>query len=60
MEIFELVTGLEELIDLIIVQTNLYAQLKWRNFTIDNNELKAFLGINYIMAINRLPTIAEY
>ena len=26
MEIFELVTGLEELIDLIVVQTNLYPQ----------------------------------
>ena len=60
MEIFELVTGLEELIDLIVVQTNLYAQQKGRSFTIDNNELKAFLWINYIMAINKLPTIAEY
>ena len=60
MEIFELVTGLEELIDLIVVQTNLCAQQKGRNVTVDNNELKAFLGINYIMAINKLPTIAEY
>ena len=59
MEIFELVTGLEELIDLLVVQTNLYAQQKWRNFTVDNNELKAFLEINYIMAINKLPTIAK-
>ena len=23
-------------------------------------ELKAFLGINFVMAINKLPTIAEY
>ena len=49
-EIFELVTGLEELIDLIVARTN----------NADNNELKAFLGINYIMAISKLPTIAEY
>ena len=60
LEIFEWVTGLEELIDLIVVQTNLYAQQKGRNFTVDNNELKAFLGINYIMAINKLQAIAEY
>ena len=57
-EIFQLVTGLEKLIDLIVVQTN--AQQKVRNLTVDNNELKAFLGINYIMAINKLPKIAEY
>ena len=60
MEIFELATGIEELIDLIVVQTNLYAQQKGRNFSVDNNELKAFLGINYIMAIHKLITIAEY
>ena len=54
MEIFELVTGLAELIDLMFAQTNLYAQQKGRNFTVDNNEL------NYIMAINKSPTIVEY
>ena len=59
LEIFEWVTGFEELIDLIVVQTNLYAQQKGRIFTVDNNELKAFIEINYIMAINKLPTIAE-
>ena len=60
MDIFELVTGLEELINLNFVQTNLYAQQKGRNFIVGNNELKAFLGINYIMAINKLSTIVEY
>ena len=60
MELFELGTGLEELTDLIVVQTNLYAQQKRRNFSVDNNKLKGFLGINYIRMINNLPTIAEY
>ena len=60
MKVFELVTGFEELINLTVVQTNLYAQQKGRNFTVDNNELKAFPRIKYIMAINKLPTIAEY
>ena len=59
MENFELVTGLEELIYLIVVQTNLYRQQKERNFIVDNNKLKAFLEINYIMGINKLPIIAE-
>ena len=54
MEVFELGAGLEELTDLIVVKTNLYAQQKRRNFTVDNNEL------NYIMAINKSPTIVEY
>ena len=43
-----LVTGLEEPIDLIAFQTNLYAQQRGRDFDVDNNELKAFLEINYI------------
>ena len=60
MEPFELGTGLEELTDLIVVKTNLYAQQQRRNFSVDNNKLKGFLGINYIRMINNLPTVAEY
>ena len=63
MEIFELITGPEELVDLIVVQTNLCAQQEGRKFTVNNNELKALtesMGINYIMAINKLPSIGEY
>ena len=59
-EIFSLVTGLEELLELIVEQSNLYAHQNGRNFTVTKEELKAFLGINFIMTINKLPTIAEY
>ena len=59
-EILSLVTGLEELLELIIEQSDLYAYQKWRNFTVNQEELKAFLGINLVMAINKLPTIAEH
>ena len=45
-EVFELVNGLEE--------------QNGRNLTVDNNKLKSFLRINYIMAISKLPTTAEY
>ena len=59
-EIFSLVTGLEELLELIAEQPNLYAHQNGKNFTVTKEELKAFLGINFVMAINKLPTIAEY
>ena len=53
-------TGLEKLLELIAEQSNLYAHQNGRNFTVTKEELKAFLGINFVMAINKLPTIAEY
>ena len=59
-ERFSLVTGFEELLELIVEQSNLYAHQNGRNFTATKEELKAFLGINFVMAINKLPTIAEY
>ena len=59
-EILSLVTELEELLELIVEQLNLYAHQNGRNFTVTKKELKAFLGINLVMAINKLSTIAEY
>ena len=53
-------TGLEELLELIANQSNLYAKQNGRNFTVTKEELKAFLGINFVIAINKFPTIAEY
>ena len=48
------------LLELIIEQSNLYANQNGRNITDTNEELKTFLGKNFVMAINKLPTIAEY
>ena len=53
-------TGIEELLELIVEQSNLYAHQNGRKFTVTKEELKAFLGINFVMTINKLPTIAEY
>ena len=53
-------TGLEELLEWIVEQSNLYAHQNGRNFTVTKEELKAFPCINFIMTINKLPTIAEY
>ena len=59
-EICSLVIGLEELLELIVEQSNLYAHQNGRNFTVIKEELKEFLGINPVMQINKLLTIAEY
>ena len=59
-EMLSLVTGLKELLELIVEQSNIYAHQNGRNFTVTKEELKAFPGINFVMAINKLPTIAEY
>ena len=59
-ETFSFVTGLEELPELIVEQSNLYTYQNRRNFTVTKEELKAFPGINFVMTINMLSTIAEY
>ena len=59
-EIFSLVTDLKQLLELIVEQSNLYAYQNGRNFTVTKEELNLFLGINFAMVINKLPTIAEY
>ena len=48
-ETFSLVTGLEELLELIVEQSNLYVYQDGRNFTVTKKELKAFLGISFII-----------
>ena len=55
-----MVNGLEELLELIVEQSNLYVHQNERNFTVTKEEQKAFLGINIVMAINKLSMIAEY
>ena len=59
-EIFSLVTGHGELLELIVEQSNLYAHQNGRNFAVTQEKLKAFLGMNFVMGINKLPAIAEF
>ena len=54
-----LLTGLEELLELVVEQSNLYAHENGRNFTITKEELKELLGIKFLMATNKFLTIAE-
>ena len=53
-------TGLKELLEWIVEQSNLYAHQNGRNFTVTKEELKAFLEMKFVMTINKLSTIAEY
>ena len=59
-EIFSLVIGLEQLLELIFEQSKLYAHQNGRNFADTSEELKAFIAINLVMVINKLPAIDEY
>ena len=59
-DIFSAVTDIENLIKLIVVKSNLYAQQKGRKFQTNEQEVRGFLGINYVMSINKLPTIKSY
>ena len=51
---------LHKLVALILTETNRYAQQNGRNFVTNAAEMKAFLGMNYIMSVNKPPTIHHY
>ena len=59
-EILSLVTGLEELLELIVEESDLSAHQNGRNVTVTKEELKVVLEMNFAIAINKLPTIAEH
>ena len=52
-EIFSLMIGLEEQLELIVEQSCLYAHQNRRNITVIKEELTAFLGIKFVITINK-------
>ena len=54
------VTDIENLIKLFVVESNLYTQQKGREFQTNEQEMRAFLGINFIMPVNKLRTLECY
>ena len=58
-EIFQVVE-LDILVDLLVEQSNLYSHQCGRNFFTNDREMKAFIGVNYFMAINKLPNLQNY
>ena len=57
MEIFSLMTGLEELLELIVEQSSLYAYQNGRNFTVTKEKMKAFLGLNFVIQSASYPRL---
>ena len=51
---------MNELLEIIVTETNRYATQKGRNFETTEDEIKAFLEINFIMGINMLPSLEDY
>ena len=60
LDVFAKLMQLDKLVTLIVTETNRYAQQNGRNFVTNVAEMKAFLGMNYIMGVNNLPTIHHY
>ena len=51
---------MNELLEIIVTETNRYATQKGRNFETTEDEMKAFIGINFIMGINKLSSLEDY
>ena len=48
------------LVEQVVNETNIYIQQCGRNFYTTSDEMKAFLGVNFAMTINKLPSISHY
>ena len=59
-QVFTETIGLEGLHTLIKIKSKRYAAQNGTIFQTTNNKLTAFLGINILMGINRLPAIKNY
>ena len=57
LDVYEKVVNLNDLIELLVTQSNLYSQQNGRHFKTNPEEKKAFLGTNYVMAVNQLAVI---
>ena len=60
LRVFESTTRLNDLVSLTCDQTNLYAEQNGRTFQTTPEEVHAFLGVNFMMAICKLPNIKCY
>ena len=60
LEVFHKVNNMPDLVKIIVEQSHLYFQQRGRNVVTNDDEMKAFIGINYFMAINDLPSTYLY
>ena len=59
-DIFEMVTEMNELLEITVTERNRYSTQKGRYFETMEDEMKAFLGINFILGINKLQSLEDY
>ena len=61
LDISEIVIYLNVLIEILVQQSNFYSQQQnGMNFLTNAGEMKDAIGVNYIMALNQLPSIPEH
>ena len=53
-QVLSIVTNLDALGKIIVEQNDLYAQQNDREFQTNNKEMKALLGMSYVMSVNHL------
>ena len=58
--IFQTVRGMNELLEIIVTETNRYPTQKGCNIKTMEDEMNAFPGINFIMGSNKLPSLEGY
>ena len=59
-EVFNTLVG-EDLFELMVFQTNLYATQKHKPFTPTNvKEIKSFIAVNFLMGIKTMPSYKDY
>ena len=58
--VFSAVTNLDGLVKLLVIESNFHAKQNGREFHTNEQEMRSFLEINYIMSINKLPTVKSY
>ena len=59
-DIYEQVTNLDVLVEILVQQNNLYSPPDWRKFLTNAAEMKIDIGVNYIMTVTQLPNILVY
>lgn len=60
LQVFSETVGLEGLLTLIKTESERYAEQNGRTFQTSTIELSAFLGINILMGIHKLPSMKDY
>ena len=55
-----MVTGMNQLLEIIVSERHRYATQKGCKIETMEDEMKEFLGINFIIGINKIPSLEDY